>query len=88
MGTQIAYPNISFIIKKGDIPLHHLLFELCTGIYFYLFSIYSSVKKGVPVSVFPFFFITNSPFFIFTSKNSSQFGGKYLCRLFINRGSV
>ena len=42
--------------------------------YFYFLTIYSSVAKGVPVSVFRVY-----PFIIFTYQNSSPFVGKYLC---------
>ena len=56
---------------------------------FYLFTIYSSVEKGAPVSGFRFFsFFPKSPFFICTSQNSALFGWEYLFTPLGNRGSI
>ena len=86
-GMQISYLNFN-CFQKSNRPVQNLIVQFCTGI-FYLFTIYSSVAKGVPVSVFWFFgFFPKSQFFNFTSQKISRFGGKYLCRPLSNRGSI
>ena len=68
--------------------MHNVLVEFFTGPIFIFFS-YSSIEKGMIVSVFIYFcFLPISQFSFFTSTKSSWFGGKYLCRPSSNMGSI
>ena len=66
-GTKISQPN-SNCFQKLNIPVHYLLVELCTGV-FYLFTIHSSVEKVLPVSVYRLFaFFQNLHYYLYISK--------------------
>ena len=59
MASQNGQANIvaQRKISKIKIPVPNLLVELCTGIFIYLFSIYSSAKKVGPILVTSFQFL-------------------------------
>ena len=73
--------------QKSNIPVHNLIFELCTGLFIYLLFIFP-LQKYFPFRFLGFLLSPYNSIFIFTSQKSSQFVGKYLCRPQSNRSSI
>ena len=77
---------VSIFFKKQISQYTIYLLNSVLG-YFYSFTMHSSIAKGTPISVFRFLvFFPKYQFFIFTSQNSSRFGGKSLYRPLSDRG--
>ena len=87
-GTVIQKDKPVFMVPiniKTSISQLNLIVEFCAGLFIYWFTIYSSIAKGVPVSVYWLFYFSKNPFFIFTFKKISWFVNKSLCGPLINR---
>ena len=79
-GKQISQSNFN-CFRKSNSQVQNVIVELCTGLFIIIYY-YTSIEKGVPVSVF--IFPPLSP----PKLQRSRFVGNYLCWILNNRVSI